>query len=158
MKLWNDLDNNTQKIIKISLGLFFVAVICFCWFNIFKINNKLNDFIVVSRSPIREVRLISAIEKKDGFYVTVVDKQTAKSYEDIFITKTCPNFRVLIGSTMNISVLLKDNPTTGESKFELGRAYDYICTKKNMELVDKDFLESLRKADEAFLNDSQGGR
>ena len=154
MKIWKDLDEGSQRIIQVTVIVLSLLVVAFCWYNIYKIDNKLNDYIVLTRSPIREVRLISA-EKRDGsYYVTVVDKESAKRYEDVYVTQTCPNFRVNPGETMNIAVIFKENPTTGDKQFELGRVYDYLCTKKNMEVIDKDFLDGLKKADENFINDT----
>lgn len=154
MQLWNELDKSTQNYIKIIAIVISLIIILFCWVNIYILNNKLDNNIVINRGSIRDVRLISAEKKKDGYYVSIVDGATAKAYDDVYVTKDCPNFRVDEGATMQVSVILKENYKTKEKTIELGRVYDYICTKKNMVAIDKDFMENLIEADKDFIENN----
>lgn len=152
MQFWDEIDDGSKRIIKVCFLVLALVIVSFCWYKVYRYNNILSEDIVVSRSPLREVTLLDAYQKDGAYYVNVVDKLTAKRYENIYVTNTCPNFKSTAGTVMNVALILKANPKTGASSFELARVYDYICTKKNMEEVDKELLANLEKADKDFID------
>lgn len=146
MRIWKELDDNTKKIIQLIAIVFFILATLLLWFFGNSANKELNSPLVVFRSPLKEVRLINA-EKKDGNYViSVIDLTTSKRYDNIKITKTCPNFRNPVGQKMYVAIVKSVQPVTGEETFDMERAYNYICTTKNMTESDTRLEEELRKS------------
>lgn len=150
MSFWEELDSGSQNIIKTFAVVVALIICAFCWYKVNQHDKALTEDLIISRSPLREMTLLQAFKKDDGYYVSAVDKLTAKRYENIFITKTCPSFKNPVGTLMNVALIYKVNPQTGEGGFNLARVYDYICTKKNMAQVDKELLDVLKKADDDF--------
>jgi hypothetical protein len=150
MDFWNRLEDTQQTIIKIFLMFFFILLSVFFWYRANKIqNDELNAPLVVQRSAIKEMKLLKSSMTKEGVKVSLIEMATSKRYDDILVSKNCPNYKDLSGKKMYLTVIKKIRPLTGEESFEFDRLYNYICTKKNMEEEDlnmiKDYLDNQNK-------------
>lgn len=146
MQIWKELDEKTQNFIKYLLGFIVLIIAGFAYFMAGKYNEKLNTPIVVNKYPVKEVKLIEAYKKNGDYYMSILDMSSAKRYENIFLTSSCPNFKNNPGQKMYVMITHKVKPVTNEDVFEFERTYDYICTNKNMDAIDEKLKAELEKA------------
>lgn len=145
MTMWNDLDETTQKIIKYGLIVTFLVISVLAWFLSIRNNDKLNTPMLIERFPIKEIKLVSSEQKKGDYYINFIDMVSGKRYDNVFLTSHCPNYKVLPGKKMYVFLVLKAKLSTGEEFIEVERAYDYICTNKNMDEADKKIEDEFEK-------------
>lgn len=146
MKIWNELDDTTQNSIKfLAIGVVLLVSALLFWSGN-KYDEELNAPIVINKYPVKEVKLIDAYKKNGEYYMSILDMTTAKRYENVFLSSSCPNFKNLPGQKMYVAITHKIKPVTQENLFEFERAYDYICTNKNMEAADEKLEKELAKA------------
>ncbi len=123
-------------------------IIVFSWGGIYQTSKaKEEDSIALDRSPLQQFRLIEYRENSSGAYIDVVSVLNGQKYENNFVSKTCPE-----GSTkkpgllMHLSVVQNMRTATEEIFYSLDRAYDYICTDKDMEEQDRELFKRIEEA------------
>jgi hypothetical protein len=108
--------------------------------------------IAVNRSPLKMFRLIGYREDSDGSFIDIVSTDNGKKYENIFISATCPLGKSKSpGLIMRLSAVEYFRPATNETFYNFDRAYDYICSNKNMEQEDEQLLKRIQEAREREL-------
>lgn len=106
-----------------------------------------DDYIPLDRSPLHVFRLIDYRETSDGVFIDVVGVQNGKRYENNLISKSCPRGKEKKpGMLMQLSVVENMKTSTQEVFYTLDRAYDYICTNKNMAEEDAALLKRIEEA------------
>lgn len=107
------------------------------------------DSIALDRSPLQQFRLIEYREDRTGAYIDVVSVLNGQKYENNRISKTCPEGKTKQpGLLMNLSVVENLRTSTEEKFYTLDRAYDYICTNKDMKEADAELFKRIEEAKE----------
>lgn len=112
------------------------------------------DYLPVDCSPLEPFRLIDHRETSDGFFIDVVGVNNGKKYDNNFISTTCPYIKdKKIGMIMQLSVVENLRTATNETFYTLDRAYDYLCTNKNMADEDEKLFKRIKEARDRAQSD-----
>lgn len=141
------MDEQLKK--KIYWSIIFVSLLVLVYgvWGYISFNKKMQeDAIAVDRSPLTNFRLL-AIHTNDVVTIDVVNADSGEKYEGIFLSETCPLAeKNKPGLIMKLSVVEYFKPATNEKFYRFDRAYDYLCTKKDMQAEDEALLKAIMDA------------
>ena len=138
------------KFFSIGLGL---LVIVYSLFGIYKVGDNVeNNAIVSDISALNNFRFLEYRETSEGAFFDIVNVSNGKKYKNIFISRSCPQGKTKkAGMIMKLSVQKHTNYSTKETFYMFDRAYDYMCTKKDMEKEDEVLLKKMQEHRENML-------
>ncbi len=112
--------------------------------------NKIKDNIIaVDRSPLLSFRLLEYKENKDGAFFDIVSVDNGEKYTDIFISSVCPKGKEKQpGLIMKLSAVKYLHTYDSTESYRFDRAYDYLCTDKDMAKEDEILLNRIKEARE----------
>lgn len=106
-----------------------------------------NNIIAVDRSPLMSFRLLEYKETKEGSFFDIVSVDNGNKYTDIFISTSCPRGKSKQpGLIMKLSAVKYLHTIDNSESYRFDRAYDYMCTDKNMVKEDEILLTRIKEA------------
>ncbi len=112
------------------------------------------NIIAVDRSPLLSFRLLEYKENKDGAFFDIVSVDSGEKYTDIFISNVCPKGKEKApGLVMKLSAVKYLHTYDSSESYRFDRAYDYMCTNKDMAKEDEALLNRIKEARERRFNE-----
>ena len=144
------MDEHLKKQVYFFGGIFLILIAIYSVYNYFSLKKTMSDdILIVDRSPLNDFRLLEIYEGRDGkkgVYIDIVNVDNGRKYEEVFVADVCLNMNNnKPGKIMKLSLLVGINPHTEAPKFSFERAYDYLCTNKDMAKEDADLLKKIEE-------------
>ena len=137
-----------------------VSIIILSWIGYYKEFEKQQEIaIAVDRTPLISYRLLDYRENSDGAFFDIVSLEDGRKYENVFISKTCPRGKTKSpGMIMLLSAVKYYLPNKGTTYVLFDRAYDYVCTNKDMEKEDEILLTRIKEARDRKIQEMQNSQ
>lgn len=133
-----------------------VLIIAYSLFGIYKVGENVeNNTVVTEVGRLSTFRFLEYREHDGGAFFDIVNTTNGKKYKDVFISKSCPNGKnKKAGMLMKLSAQKHVNYSTQEEFYRFDRAYDYMCTKKDMEKEDTELAKKMKDSNEEMVKQS----